>query len=49
MFPGFGPAGLVVRLWTRHSLTTEQDLDIDEAVDLTLNLFLDAAQPHDPS
>jgi AcrR family transcriptional regulator len=41
-------AGLVVGFWTWHSLTIEQDLDIDEAVDLAVNLFLDAAQPHDP-
>lgn len=37
-------AGLVVSLWTWHSLTIERSLDIDEAVDLAVNLLLCAAQ-----
>ena len=39
-------AGLVINFWTWHSLTIEQNLDIDETVDLAVNLLLCAAQPH---
>lgn len=37
-------AGLVVSVWTWHSLTIEQGLDIDEAVDLAVSLLLCAAR-----
>ena len=37
-------AGLVVGFWTWHTLTVEQGLDLDEAVDLAVNLLDCAAQ-----
>ncbi len=37
-------AGLVVSFWTWHSLTTEQGLDTDEAVELAVNLLLCTVQ-----
>ncbi len=37
-------AALVVNLWTWHSLTIEQGLDTDEAVNLAVRLLLCAAQ-----
>ncbi len=37
-------AGLVVSFWTWHSLTIEQGLDTDEAVDLAVNLLVCASR-----